>query len=95
MAVFPLVILIFVLVMFAGVIIVGGWLVLSVFRFFTRVLFGPNHNRVIPRHEFEARRSSIQCTRPQCRTVNAAHARFCRRCGESLAARDEYPRSVA
>ncbi len=77
-----------------AILVIGGWFVLGIFRFFTRLLFGPNHNRVIPRHVLEGRGG--QCARPNCRTVNAPHARFCRRCGESLAAQQGgFPRRVA
>ena len=64
-----------------GMIVFGGWAMLSVFRLVGRALFGAGHsqNRLPPLAP-----NMVRCGNPGCRVDNPARARYCRRCGRML-----------
>ena len=75
-------VLIFVLLIVAAVVIVGGWVVFSLGRGLMRLFFGapasPKTRQIV------SSRGNGNCNRPECHADNPAHAQFCRRCGEPL-----------
>src|SRR5690349_23135070 len=64
-----------------GVLVFGGWAVVSVLRLMGRILFGPGANRQLP-----ALPGGVRCANPGCRADNPGRARYCRRCGRMLQA---------
>jgi hypothetical protein len=90
------VVVIFLLVALAAVsiLLLGGWVILSVLRFIFGGIFGskrsgPNGQR-LPRML-----ATVRCVRAGCHADNPAPAHFCRRCGVSLQGQRQPMRRVA
>jgi hypothetical protein len=78
-------IMLFAVVIFFVSIIIGGWLLVAIFRGLARFFVGASNPSV--RNDASARpRRVIECDRPQCRNENPGHAQFCRKCGARLKA---------
>jgi hypothetical protein len=72
----------------------SGWVVVSIIRFIARALVGGNRAGHAPRVAHAPQR--IRCVQPGCRAENPLSARFCRRCGRVIGARQPAPlRQVA
>ena len=82
-------ILVFVGVVIVAALVFGGWVIVSIVRLFVRVLGGA------PRAQLPAARvgpprlpagmQRIFCAHLNCRAANPPAARFCRRCGRTVA----------
>jgi hypothetical protein len=62
-----------------GVLVFGGWAVVSVLRLMGRILFGAGPSRQPPPLS-----DGVRCANPGCRADNPGRARYCRRCGRTL-----------
>jgi hypothetical protein len=70
-------ILTFLAVMVVTAVLFGGWVIMTIIRLIGRLFAGSPHGGVFGS-------SSRCCANPGCRTINPAHANFCRRCGANL-----------
>ena len=91
------------MILFLGAIVVTAvifvvWVIITVIRGITRLIIGPGMKprataAALPR---SGEAYSRRCPRDSCNAMNAAEARFCRRCGEQfLDARHVPARRVA
>jgi hypothetical protein len=76
------------ILVFLGVIIVaalffGGWVIVAIVRLLARALGGGRSYE--PPATLPPPPQRIVCAHANCRSVNAAAARFCRRCGRPVA----------
>lgn len=74
---------VFILVILAAVVAIAGvlfivWVIASIAKAIARAC-APKHNTTVPLLNAPQR-----CYNEHCRTENPPHARFCRRCGQSL-----------
>ena len=83
MAIVALGLMFVILITFVAILVIGGSAIMFAMRGLLRLFFTAPGPKQVRRDG----PGSIQCSRPQCRTENASHARFCRRCGKGLDAR--------
>jgi hypothetical protein len=77
-----------ILVCFVGVgfslLLFGGWLVFTIFRFIASGLESMFHPRAKRGMITQQASAGWTCPRATCRSANPSHARFCRRCGRPV-----------
>ena len=64
-------------------IVFSVWVFARVVMWIVGALLGVN--RKPPQGQPRGMLTTSSCARPNCRAVNASHARFCRRCGNAIA----------
>jgi hypothetical protein len=81
-------ILVFVGVVIVAALVFGGWVIVSIIRLLARAIGGPP--RALPPARAAPPRlpagpQRVFCAHANCRAANAPTARFCRRCGRTVA----------
>ena len=91
-----LVVVIFMLVALAAVsiLLLGGWVMLSVLRFVFGGFFGSKRSGTAGQRS-PRMLATVRCVRSGCHADNPAPARFCRRCGVTLQGQRQLMRRVA
>jgi hypothetical protein len=79
-------ILIFIAVVIVGALVFGGWLIVAAVRLIGRALGGGAP--AYPAHRMPMLPNLVRCGHAGCLAENPRRARFCRRCGRVLGARD-------
>ena len=91
------VILIFCGIMLMAAVVFGGWLIVAIARWVTRMIGsmvrGDGSSQ--PFALSGPAPHGVRCGQPKCRTVNPEQARFCRRCGRMIKAEGHAVRRVA
>ncbi len=74
-------------------VVFGGWLLVTFFRLIGRcisAIFAPPAPRPPRAMGQNANQNGLVCARQSCRALNLPTARFCRRCGQQIAANSRY-----
>jgi hypothetical protein len=80
--------LIFIAVVVVTMIFFGGWVVVTIIRTVARAFGGPRNAPVGRQVTYSSppRQQLVRCPQTRCMADNPAGARFCRRCGQAIAA---------
>jgi hypothetical protein len=81
-----LIVLLIVAVIVLGVAASVVWVFARLIQLMGRAVSGSSRTVAIPRASTTGSDPQQRCRNPGCRTANPQHARFCRRCGTTLAA---------